>query len=52
MRYWMGLVTLNLSMVVIIMLGVVRKASRTKRNKLITKYRKNQQNPRTERLFL
>lgn len=39
-------------MVVIIIVGVVRKVSSKKREKLIVTYRKNQQSPLTERLSL
>lgn len=52
LRYSTGLVTLNLSMVVMMMAGVVRKKSRMKRTTLITRQRSHQMKPRMERCSL
>lgn len=51
-RYSTGLVTLNLSMVEIIMAGVVRKKRRRKRMQLMTKQRTHHENPPTDRCSL
>lgn len=48
----MGLVTLNLSMVLMMMEGVVRKVRRKKRKKLSSRHRNHQRKPCTERLSL
>lgn len=48
----MGLVTLNLSMVEMIMEGVVRKNSTIKRSKLMQVHLNHHFSPRTERFFL
>lgn len=52
MRYSTGLVTLNLSMVVMMMAGVVRKKRRMKRTTLMTRQRSHQMKPRMERCSL
>lgn len=52
LRYSTGLVTLNLSMVVMMMAGVVRKKSRMKRTTLMTRQRSHQMKPRMERCSL
>lgn len=49
---WMGLVTLNLSMVERMMEGVVRKNSTTKSTKLMPSHWSHQRAPWTERFFL
>lgn len=49
---WMGLVTLNLSMVDIIMEGVVRKNSTTNREKLMPRHWSHHRTPWMERFFL
>lgn len=51
-RYSTGLVTLNLSMVEIMMAGVVRKKRRRKRTMLMIKQRIHQENPPTDRCSL
>lgn len=51
-RYSTGLVTLNLSMVEIIMAGVVRKKRRRKRTMLMTKQRSHQLTPPIDRCSL
>lgn len=51
-RYSTGLVTLNLSMVEMIMAGVVRKKSRMKRMQLMMKQRIHQEIPPSERCSL
>lgn len=51
-RYSTGLVTLNLSMVEIMMAGVVRKKRRRKRMMLMIKQRIHQENPPTDRCSL
>lgn len=51
-RYSTGLVTLNLSMVEIMMAGVVRKKRRMKRTMLMIKQRIHQENPPTDRCSL
>ena len=52
LRYSTGLVTLNLSMVVMMMAGVVRKKRRMKRTTLMTRQRSHQMKPRMERCSL
>lgn len=52
LRYSTGLVTLNLSIVVIMMAGVVRKKRRMKRTTLMTRQRSHQMKPRMERCSL
>lgn len=52
LRYSTGLVTLNLSMVVMMMAGVVRKKSKMKRTTLMTRQRSHQMKPRMERCSL
>lgn len=49
---WMGLVTLNLSIVDRMMEGVVRKKSTTKRVKLMLNHRNHQWGPWMERFCL
>lgn len=51
-RYSTGLVTLNLSMVEMMMAGVVRKKRSKKRTMLMTKQRIHQENPPTDRCSL
>lgn len=51
-RYSTGLVTLNLSIVVMMMAGVVRKKRRMKSTTLITRQRIHQMKPRMERCSL
>lgn len=52
LRYSTGLVTLNLSMVEMMMAGVVRKKSRRKRLTLMTKQRIHQETPPRDRCSL
>lgn len=52
LRYSTGLVTLNLSMVVMMMAGVVRKKRRMNRTTLMTRQRSHQMKPRMERCSL
>lgn len=52
LRYSTGLVTLNLSIVVMMIAGVVRKKRRMKRTTLITRQRIHQMKPRMERCSL
>lgn len=52
LRYSTGLVTLNLSIVVMMMAGVVRKKRRMKRTTLMTRQRSHQMKPRMERCSL
>ena len=52
MRYSTGLVTLNLSMVEMMMAGVVRKKRRMKRTQLMMKQRTHQVTPPTDRCSL
>lgn len=52
LRYSTGLVTLNLSIVVMMIAGVVRKKRRIKRTTLITRQRIHQMKPRMERCSL
>lgn len=52
LRYSTGLVTLNLSIVVMIIAGVVRKKRRMKRTTLITRQRIHQMKPLMERCSL
>ena len=52
LRYSTGLVTLNLSIVVMMMAGVVRKKSKMKRTTLMTRQRSHQMKPRMERCSL
>lgn len=52
LRYSTGLVTLNLSIVVMMIAGVVRKKRRMKRTTLITRQRIHQMKPRIERCSL
>lgn len=52
MRYSTGLVTLNLSIVVMMIAGVVRKKRRMKRTTLMTRQRSHQMKPRMERCSL
>lgn len=52
LRYSTGLVTLNLSMVEMMMAGVVRKKSRRKRMQLMMKQRIHQQMPPSDRCSL
>lgn len=51
-RFSTGLVTLNLSMVEIMMAGVVRKKSRMRRTVLMEKHLIHQENPLTDRCSL
>lgn len=51
-RYSTGLVTLNLSMVEMMMAGVVRKKSRRKRMQLMMKQRIHQEIPPSDRCSL
>lgn len=51
-RYSTGLVTLNLSMVEMMMAGVVRKKSRMKRTMLMIRHRIHQETPPTDRCSL
>lgn len=52
LRYSTGLVTLNLSMVEMMMAGVVRKKRRMKRTMLMMRQRIHQENPPTDRCSL
>lgn len=51
-RYSTGLVTLNLSMVEMMMAGVVRKKSKMKRKQLMTKQRSHQLRPPMDKCSL